>query len=199
MTPFKIRERLRKFLGREPTTASDPIPPPPAAATRPTPVPVTPVQAVKPAAVEHAKPADTAAPVEAAKPAATAKPAEASPAAAAPPAPAGHAPAAEAAPVAEPAPAETTGTEGKPAKKVLTDAEKQARHWQKTRKGMLKWLAEQGGSANMKDMHDHSERRFFVAHRGFSNLMTEFTEEGLVNYTAATGLIEITDAGKAAL
>lgn len=85
-----------------------------------------------------------------------------------------------------------------PAKVVLTDEEKQAKHWQKTRTGMLKWLVEQGGRVNLATMHDHSERRYFIAHRRFSDLMTEFTNEGLVEYTRESGLVELTEAGRTA-
>jgi hypothetical protein len=71
----------------------------------------------------------------------------------------------------------------------LTEEEKQKRHWDKTRKGVLKWLDEQGGSASMKDMHDFSERKFFIAHRSFSRLMEELTEDGTVTYDATTGVV----------
>ncbi|MBM4391165.1 MAG: hypothetical protein FJ090_08590 [Deltaproteobacteria bacterium] len=77
------------------------------------------------------------------------------------------------------------------------DPAKQARHWARTRKGMLKWLADQGGSASMKEMHDKAEAKYFVAHRSFSRLMEEFTEEGLVTYSGTTGLVELTDQGRA--
>jgi hypothetical protein len=79
---------------------------------------------------------------------------------------------------------------------ALTDEEKQARHWARTRAGMLKWLVEQGGQASMADMHDRSEKRYFVAHRAFSRLMEEFTGEELVTY--AQGTVTLTAAGRAA-
>jgi hypothetical protein len=62
---------------------------------------------------------------------------------------------------------------------------------------MLKWIADHGGEASMKDMHDHSEKRYFVGHRAFSRLMEEYTAEGLVDYGG--GLVRLTDAGRAAL
>ncbi len=81
---------------------------------------------------------------------------------------------------------------------VPTEAEKAktAKHWQKTRSGMLHWLKEQGGSAPMSTMHDRSEARYFVAHRSFSRLMEEYTGEALVTYEG--GVVALTDAGKAA-
>ncbi|MSQ02193.1 MAG: hypothetical protein EXR71_09925 [Myxococcales bacterium] len=79
-----------------------------------------------------------------------------------------------------------------------TEAEKAktAKHWQKTRSGMLHWLKEQGGAAPMSAMHDRSEARYFVAHRSFSRLMEEFTGEALVTYEG--GVVTLTAAGKAA-
>ncbi|MBM4365373.1 MAG: hypothetical protein FJ102_04110 [Deltaproteobacteria bacterium] len=64
---------------------------------------------------------------------------------------------------------------------------------------MLKWLADQGGSASMKDMHDKAEAKYFVAHRSFSRLMEEFTGEGLVTYSGTAGLVQLTDQGRSAL
>lgn len=91
------------------------------------------------------------------------------------------------------APAEAAGTApaGKP-----TDPEKIRKHHLKTKAGMLRWLGEQGGSSHMGPMHDHSERRFFVAHRAFSNLMEELTNEGLVTYDSQDGMVVLTDAGR---
>ncbi len=104
-------------------------------------------------------------------------------------------------PVAAAAPASTPASPTPPADDDETrspDEEKQHRHWLRTRKGMLTWLVEHGGTATMADMHERSEKKFFVAHRGFSRLMEEFTEEGLVEYTATTGLVVLTDAGRVA-
>ena len=100
-------------------------------------------------------------------------------------------------PPAEPPRAAEPEAAAGPAKKGLSDEAKQARHWQRTRKGMLKWLAEQGGTATLADMHTKSESKYFVAHRQFSRLMEEFTEQGLVNYSGATGIVELTEAGRA--
>ena len=85
---------------------------------------------------------------------------------------------------------------GAPAGPTEAEKAKTAKHWQKTRAGMLHWLKEQGGSAPMSTMHDRSEARYFVAHRSFSRLMEEYTGEGLVTYEG--GVVALTDAGKAA-
>ncbi|NOY25131.1 MAG: hypothetical protein GXP62_04580 [Oligoflexia bacterium] len=81
------------------------------------------------------------------------------------------------------------------------DAARQAkidRHRIKTRAGLLKWLGQQDeGQASMADMHDYTERRFFVAHRGFSDLMEQLTDQGLIDFDPEGGLCTITDAGRA--
>ena len=58
--------------------------------------------------------------------------------------------------------------------------EKVQKHLAKTRKGVLKMVLEKGGSATLAEMHDFSERRYFIAHKKFSELM-----EGLVDDTGA--------------
>jgi hypothetical protein len=53
------------------------------------------------------------------------------------------------------------------------------------------------GAMSMADMHDHSERRYFIAHRTFSDLMETWIGEGLVAYDADTGTVTVTEAGRA--
>ncbi len=95
-----------------------------------------------------------------------------------------------------PAPAPAAAPE-EPAAAKTVDAEKIRKHQLKTKAGMLRWLGEQGGSSPMGPMHDHSERRFFVAHKAFSNLMEDLTENGLVLYDSQTGMVTLTDEGRA--
>lgn len=88
-----------------------------------------------------------------------------------------------------------------PPPKVLSpeEQEKQAKiaaHFEKARKGVLKHLAEGGGTMSMADMHDFSERRYFVAHQGFSRMMEGFVAEGLISYNTAIGEATITDSGR---
>jgi len=73
--------------------------------------------------------------------------------------------------------------------------EKIARHFEKTRKGVLRWLANHGGRAGLAELHDYSERRFFVAHKRFSDLMESLIEDGLITYDHAEGVAEITPDG----
>lgn len=175
MTPFHLRDRLKKALG---SLMGDP------AASDPNPVeplrpverePVRPVAAVAPPAAAPVVPVPTPVTVAAPAPVVASAPAPvAAPEVAGPP--------------AADAPSKTPSA---------ADLAKQAKHWQRTRKGMLKWLVEQGGEASMADMHAKSEAKYFVAHRGFSRLMEEFTGEELVTYVG--GQVTLTEAGRQAV
>jgi len=127
------------------------------------------------------------------------------PVAAAPvPAPA-PAPAAKPAPLPElpkvlkPTNRDLAGAASKPEPKPAPKEDKQAAHWQKTRLGVLDFVADQGGSASLREMHAHSEATYFVAHVSFSRLMEELTDEGLLDFDFETSVAALTDKGKAAL
>ena len=76
-------------------------------------------------------------------------------------------------------------------------AAKAAKHFEKTRRAVLKFVVDQGGVADMGAMHDYSERRYFIAHRRFSDLMEGIVGEGLITYDDGAGEATITDAGQA--
>ena len=75
------------------------------------------------------------------------------------------------------------------------EKQKQQAAVKRARDGVLLFLAEKGGELPMKEMHDYSEARFFIAHRGFSKLMEEYTEVGLVDFNHETGHTALTDDG----
>jgi hypothetical protein len=75
--------------------------------------------------------------------------------------------------------------------------ERQKAFFEKARKGVLTWLAQQdGAAASLADMHEHSSGKFLVAHQGFSKMMESFVTEGLVAYDEATRTATLTDAGR---
>jgi hypothetical protein len=80
----------------------------------------------------------------------------------------------------------------------VSPEDRQKAHWDRTRRGILRFVADQGGRAGLRELHDHSERTYFVAHVGFSRLMEELTAEGLLDYDHDTAVATLTDAGKAA-
>jgi predicted methyltransferase len=85
-----------------------------------------------------------------------------------------------------------TGRGGSMADRV--SEEKQRAYFERTKKGVLLWLADQGGSAEMREMHDYSASKFLVAHQGFSKLMEACVDEGLVEFDRGT--VSLTDAGR---
>jgi hypothetical protein len=74
--------------------------------------------------------------------------------------------------------------------------EKAAAHFEKTRKAVLKLVVEKGGTAQMAEMHDYSERRYFIGHKRFSDLLEGLIGEGLVTFDHTAMVATITDAGR---
>jgi len=74
---------------------------------------------------------------------------------------------------------------------------KAAHHFEKTRRGVLRFIDEQGGEASLADMHDHSERRYFVGHKRFSDLMEGLVADSLISYDHGAGRAALTEAGRA--
>ena len=74
--------------------------------------------------------------------------------------------------------------------------DKQKAHFEKARKGVLKYLAEKGGQLNMTELHDYSLNRYLIQHQGFSRMMETFVNEGLVKYDEANMMTTITEAGR---
>ena len=75
--------------------------------------------------------------------------------------------------------------------------ERQKAYFERARKGVLAWLAQQdGAAATLADMHEHSSGKFLIAHQGFSKMMESFVAEGLVSYDEATRTASLTDAGR---
>jgi hypothetical protein len=75
--------------------------------------------------------------------------------------------------------------------------ERQKAYFEKARKGVLAWLAQQEGqAASLAALHEHSSSRFLIAHQGFSRMMESFVGEGLVEYDDATMVATLTEAGR---
>ena len=73
---------------------------------------------------------------------------------------------------------------------------RQQEFWEKARRGVLTYLAEQGGKLSMAQMHDYSMNKFFIQHQRFSEMMESFVNEGLVEFDWATQEATITELGK---
>ena len=96
-----------------------------------------------------------------------------------------------------PAEAESTPDAEEEDAKAAEMAAKAAKHFEKTRVTMLKFVVDQGGTASLADMHERSERRYFIGHKRFSLLMEGLVEEELIDFDHATGVATITADGQA--
>ncbi|MFT5684735.1 MAG: hypothetical protein ACI8RZ_005679 [Myxococcota bacterium] len=116
--------------------------------------------------------------------------------AAAPAAPSRPVAAKPAARPAAPPPAKPTPPPAALSEEDRIKQEKAAKHMKRTRKGVLKFVADQGGTVSLADMHKHSEMRYFVGHQKFSKMMEEMISEGLLDYSHADGTGTITPGGR---
>jgi hypothetical protein len=106
-------------------------------------------------------------------------------------------------PAAAPAPAPPTNPVPEAADEPKVDDEakpvdeaKVARHRAKAQRGVLKHLHKEGGTMSMKDLHDYSERRWFIAHAGFSRMMEFFVEDRYVDFDHDSYTVVLTDDGR---
>ena len=74
--------------------------------------------------------------------------------------------------------------------------EKQNQFFEKARKGVLKFLLDQGGKLNMGQLHEHSMTKYFIQHQGFSRMMETFVDQGLVDYDYATQEVTLSELGR---
>ncbi len=65
------------------------------------------------------------------------------------------------------------------------------------RRGLLSFLAKQGGALPMRELHTHSLVFYQAGHQAFSQLMEGLVADGLVSFD--DGTFSLTDAGRAAL
>lgn len=65
------------------------------------------------------------------------------------------------------------------------------------RRGLLAFLAKQGGSLPMRELHTHSLLFYQAGHQAFSQLMEGLVADGLVQFDEGTFVL--TEAGRSAL
>jgi hypothetical protein len=85
---------------------------------------------------------------------------------------------------------------GENSEKTAVDEAKIKRHRSKAERGVLKHLHKQGGTMSMKDLHDFSERRYFIAHVGFSKMMEFFVEYRYVDFDHDSYIVVLNDDGR---
>lgn len=196
-TGLDLRVRARRQLATWIDALADRIDPagPNANATSSTPDPVPPAEAPSPASPAAPSSPPPLPPLPH-QPARASRPPGMSPSAPAAPA----APPASTPPPASSRPATpaTLTSHTPPSAQAAAESpeERQARHWARTRAGLLRFVDEQGGSATLRQLHEYSERTFFVAHVQFSKMMEELTDEALLDYDQDTATASLTDAGR---
>jgi DNA-binding transcriptional ArsR family regulator len=107
-----------------------------------------------------------------------------------------QAPAAPEPAAAAPSPLPPVATPPKASLRKEVPEDKVRRAVLRAKEGTLKKLVELGGEASLGELHDHSEKRFFIAHRSFSNLMEELTEERLVHFDDQSGTTTLLQGGR---
>jgi hypothetical protein len=75
----------------------------------------------------------------------------------------------------------------------------QREHMHRARQGLLKFIFDRGGSAQLNELHGFSEKKYFIAHQGFSRLMDGVVAEGLVEFDFISNTAMLTESGRAAL
>ena len=73
---------------------------------------------------------------------------------------------------------------------------RQNAHFEKARRGVLKFIDEKGGTLPMSDLHDFCLNKFFIQHQRFSELMESLVNEQLVEFDWTTRAATITKKGK---
>ena len=73
--------------------------------------------------------------------------------------------------------------------------EKAIRHRQKTRRGLLTFLQKNDGKVDLSTLHNHSEMRYLIGHRAFSDLMEEMVDDGVVTFDWEENMAHLTDSG----
>ena len=69
------------------------------------------------------------------------------------------------------------------------------KHLQRARKGVLSLVADKG-TCSLAEMHDYSERRYFIGHKKFSDMLEGLIDDELLLYSWEESSAAITDKGR---
>lgn len=93
-------------------------------------------------------------------------------------------------PVSSPPPSPTPAT-------VNADIDpKVLKHRNRTISALLQLAIDNGGTASLGDLHDLAEKRYFIAHKAFSDLMEEMVAKGVFQYDWGTQVATVTEVGR---
>jgi hypothetical protein len=126
---------------------------------------------------------------------ASTRPAPTRPAASAPPRPAPATPSQTTSPTPPASPAPPTSPSAMPAPSAGSAEEKAAKHLIKTRKALLQKLKEADGALTLGELHDYSERRYFIGHKKFSDLFEAMVDQGVVDWDPQSATATLTERG----
>ena len=73
------------------------------------------------------------------------------------------------------------------------------KHRNRTISALLQLAMDNGGTASLGDLHDLAERRYFIAHKAFSDLMEDMVDKGVFQYDWGTQVATVTEVGQAFL
>ena len=70
------------------------------------------------------------------------------------------------------------------------------RHRRKAKLGLLRFVSEKEGVVDLATLHTHSEMRYFIGHKAFSDLMEEMVDEEFLKFDWEKSLAQLTDKGR---
>jgi len=70
------------------------------------------------------------------------------------------------------------------------------RHRRKAKLGLLRFISEREGVVDLATLHSHSEMKYFIGHKSFSDLMEEMVEENFLHFDWEKNLAHLTEKGR---
>ena len=74
--------------------------------------------------------------------------------------------------------------------------DKVLRHRRKAKLGLLRFISEKEGVVDLATLHTHSEMKYFIGHKSFSDLMEEMVEEESLKFDWENSLAHLTEKGR---
>jgi len=74
--------------------------------------------------------------------------------------------------------------------------DKVLRHRRKAKLGLLRFISEKEGVVDLATLHTHSEMKYFIGHKSFSDLMEEMVEEEILKFDWENSLAHLTEKGR---
>ena len=78
---------------------------------------------------------------------------------------------------------------------LVQKEDKVLRHRRKAKLGLLRFISEKEGVVDLATLHTHSEMKYFIGHKSFSDLMEEMVEDA-GNFDWENSLAHLTEKGR---